>query len=321
MAQSAVDDSAERQILLDALRDRLEAAITVRQERRHRLADWHYHKHLEREWATHQALGDPRLKAQQTPPICEPATPEKTTSRGRNCRIQAYHDLTSDWRERVYLAPRLSLRERSRSRSQSEQGVNQAVQATKWEFKPRWHNPDVERYQYQPSRTRATTTEDLKNSVIPPRQLSGIHQAPSDTVGRRCSVDFQNHSRDDRQHCHPCHYEDAVVCSKAMDPSSTRRDKGSEEALPREVNLEETSRRGEAPTRGPRARALCVSGQTTGSGGTSTRAMSHNTPTPEEEPGTGDRVLLQEDNLGGVPSQDTHLEGSPINTGLWQPRA
>ena len=103
---------------------------------------------------------------------------------------------------------------------------------------------DVERCQSQPSITRATTTEDLGNSVIPRTQNSIIHQSPSDTVGRRCSVDFQNHNRDGRQHRHPCHYEDTSACSKVTHPSSTRKYAGSEEALPRQVNLEETSQQG-----------------------------------------------------------------------------
>jgi hypothetical protein len=44
---------------------------------------------------------------------------ERTTSveRFRRRQVLGYQDLTSDWRERVTLTPRLVLRERSRSRS------------------------------------------------------------------------------------------------------------------------------------------------------------------------------------------------------------
>jgi hypothetical protein len=44
---------------------------------------------------------------------------ETTTpfERFRRSQVLGYQDLTSDWRERVTLAPRLVLRERSRSRS------------------------------------------------------------------------------------------------------------------------------------------------------------------------------------------------------------
>ena len=54
-------------------------------------------------------------------------------------------------------------------------------------------------------------------------------------------MDFQNHNREGRQHRHPCPYEDTAACSKVTDPSSTRKYKGSKGALPREINLEETS--------------------------------------------------------------------------------
>ena len=92
--------------------------------------------------------------------------------------------------------------------------------------------------------------------------------------------------------------------------------KGSKRVLPREVNLEEEPCQGaepvcscppSIPTKGPRARALCVSGQATGSYGTSRQDRSHSTPTSEGKSGNGELLPLQEANLGGVPNPDEPL--------------
>ena len=86
--------------------------------------------------------------------------------------------------------------------------------------------------------------------------------------------------------------------------------KGSKRVLPREVNLEEEPCQGaepvcscppSIPTKGPRARALCMSGQATGSCSTSRQDRSHSTSASSGKSGNWELLPLQEANLGGVP--------------------